>query len=163
MMTYLYAGTDEHFRHARALFHEYATSLNFDLDFQDFTTEVENLPGMYTPPGGFIILALDEDIAIGCVALKRISDETCEMKRLYVTPQFRGRDVGKRLAIMAIEEGRRIGYRFMRLDTVPAMKEAVGLYYALGFKQIRPYRYNPIEGAMFMELELAQARIPRRK
>lgn len=158
MITYHHAHTDEDFRHARALIHEYAASLNFDLDFQDFTHEVKNLHRLYSPPAGFIILAFEDDTAIGCVGVRRISDEICEMKRLFVTPHHRGKDIGKRLAIAAIEGGRREGYRLMRLDTVPSMRQAIGLYRGLGFRSIPPYRFNPVEGALFMELEIARVR-----
>ena len=115
-----------------------------------------NLPGAYKSPGGCILLARFNDLPVGCVALRKISEGICEMKRLYVQPQFREKGVGKILADSVIEEARRIGYRQMRLDTVPAMKSARALYESLGFVKIPAYRYNPIEGATFMELDLKQ-------
>jgi ribosomal protein S18 acetylase RimI-like enzyme len=138
----------------RTLFLEYASSLGFSLRFQEFESELRTLPGEYAPPVGALMLAVEEEQLIGCVALRKITHDTCEMKRLYIRPAFRGKGSGRRLAIAVIEEARRIGYARIRLDTVATMKEAISLYRSLGFKEIEPYRYNPIEGASFMELVL---------
>lgn len=146
--------TTEHGEIARTLFREYADSLGFDLYFQNFEQELAELPGHYAPPGGRLYLAFDGKRPAGCIALRKLSDDDCEMKRFYVCPLFRGKGVGKRLATLLINEAREIGYKRMLLDTVPSMKRAMVLYSALGFKPIPPYRQNPVPGASFMELPL---------
>jgi ribosomal protein S18 acetylase RimI-like enzyme len=138
----------------RELFKEYETSLGIDLCFQNFEKELVNLPGDYAPPEGRLLVAVDEPNIVGCVALRKLDPETCEMKRLYVRPAFRGKRIGKTLATTAIEQARHTGYRKMRLDTLPSMKQAIALYQSLGFKPIPPYRQNPIEGALYMELQI---------
>ena len=134
----------------RVLFREYAASLPFALDFQDFEREVDELPGAYAPPRGALLLAR----GAGCVGLRPIDDTTCELKRLYVRPTARGTGLGRRLTETAVAEARRLGYARMRLDTVPGMDAAQSLYEQLGFREIAPYRPNPIPGARFLELEL---------
>lgn len=148
------AETAESLREVRALFGEYARSLGFDLCFQDFDRELAELPGEYASPGGCILLAGEGREIMGCVALRPLESGVCEMKRLYVRPAFRGRALGRRLVEAIIEESRTRGYKTMRLDTVPAMKEAIALYRSLGFQPIAPYRPNPIPGAMFFEFRL---------
>jgi GNAT superfamily N-acetyltransferase len=140
---------------ARGLFLEYAQSLGYSLCFQSFDKELAALPGDYAPPHGRLLLAEHEGAPAGCVALHKLERGICEMKRLYLRPQFRGQDLGRALAEAVIAQARVIGYRCMRLDTVePIMKNAVALYRRIGFKEIGPYRENPIVGAMYMELEL---------
>ena len=134
----------------RELITEYATSLGVDLSFQDLDHELATLDSFYE----LILIARDETDAAGCVALRRIDDATCEMKRLYVRPAFRGDNLGRRLAERIIGEARQRGYQRMRLDTLPTMTAAIPLYRSLGFVEIAPYRFNPVEGTRFMELAL---------
>jgi putative acetyltransferase len=149
----------------RELFLEYAQSLGFSLCFQNFDQELAGLPGDYAPPEGRLLLAYHEGQLAGCVALHPLVAETrgtkldgkktCEMKRLYLRPNFRGKGVGLGLVAAVIAEARQIGYTRMRLDTVePIMKDAVAMYRRFGFREIAPYRPNPIAGALYMELEL---------
>jgi ribosomal protein S18 acetylase RimI-like enzyme len=126
----------------RELFLEYAHSLGFSLCFQGFDQELATLPGDYAPPEGRLVL-------------DRLDAEHCEMKRLFVRPQFRGRGLGLHLAERIIADARQIGYKYLRLDTVePVMRTAVAMYRRLGFIEIQPYRPNPIKGALYMELHL---------
>lgn len=140
---------------ARELFLEYAQSLGFSLCFQNFDRELASLPGDYALPAGRLLLAEYEGQPAGCVALHRLEPGICEMKRLYLRPQFRGKGLGRVLADRIISEARQIGYQRMRLDTVePVMKDAVAMYRRLGFQEIAPYCANPIAGALYMELDL---------
>ncbi|HEX8925365.1 MAG TPA: GNAT family N-acetyltransferase [Terriglobales bacterium] len=149
------AQTPEQITAARELFLEYAKSLNFSLCFQSFERELSELPGDYSPPDGRLLLAASGSLPAACVALHKLEDEICEMKRLYVRPQFRGKGLGRVLAERVVADAREIGYKRLRLDTVePVMRDAVALYRKLGFKEIAPYRENPIEGALYMELKL---------
>jgi len=139
----------------RTLFNEYAESLGFSLCFQSFEIELAQLPWEYAPPSGRLLLARSGGLAAGCVAMHKLEDGICEMKRLYARPQFRGTGLGRRLAEEIIAQARQIGYKHMRLDTVVSvMGRAVELYRALGFREIAPYRENPIPSALYMELEL---------
>ncbi|MFC1858848.1 GNAT family N-acetyltransferase [Thermodesulfobacteriota bacterium] len=154
MLQIIEAGTNEYLEIVRTLFEEYAGSLGFDLAFQNFQSELTDLPGEYASPEGCLLIALWKQAVAGGVALRRLGPHTCEMKRLYVRPQFQGLGIGRVLAEEIIERARRIGYFHMRLDTVPSMETARKLYTSLGFEEIAPYRYNPIKGAIFMELGL---------
>ncbi len=139
----------------RELFLEYAQSLGVNLCFQNFEQELAELPGHYSPPDGRLLLAEYEGQLAGCVALHPWEPGVCEIKRLYLRPAFRGKGLGLVIAETIIAEAKNIGYQCMRLDTIePIMKDAVEMYRKLGFKEIAPYRPNPIAGAMYMELQL---------
>jgi GNAT superfamily N-acetyltransferase len=148
------AETPQHWQETRVLFEEYAASLDFGLEFQGFDQELETLPEDYGPPDGCLLLAQQDDAVLGCVAFRRIDDDICEMKRLYVRPEYRTHGLGRTLVEGIIEHARQQGYGRMRLDTVPSMEAARNLYVSFGFRPIEPYRYNPIPGTAFMELTL---------
>jgi len=139
---------------ARRLVEAYAASLDIDLGFQDFQHEITSLQRAYGPPDGVFLMAEQDGMCIGCVALRQFAQDTCEMKRLYVSPNGRGQGVGRTLAEGIISAARQLGYARMLLDTLPSMQEAHSLYTALGFKPIPAYRYNPVPGTTFMELRL---------
>ena len=140
---------------ARTLFLEYARSLNFSLCFQSFDEELRTLPGAYAPPRGKLLLAMEQDLAAGCIALRPLDAHTCEMKRLYVRPGFRGKGAGRLLVDGVIAAARSLGYERMRLDTVAdSMQDAIALYRRRGFREIPPYCANPVPGALYLELLL---------
>jgi ribosomal protein S18 acetylase RimI-like enzyme len=147
--------TAEDLTEAAKLFTEYADSLEISLDFQNFDDELASLPGCYAPPEGCILLATWDDQIAGCVALRKLEDGICEMKRLFTRPDFRGKKIGVALSEAIIEKARQLGYERMRLDTLESMLQARTLYKSLGFREIAPYCYNPIEDAVFMELVLS--------
>lgn len=155
MIEIIYAETKEHINHTKLLFIEYAYSLDFSLCFQDFDNEVDTLPGKYSPPDGFILLALSNSKCAGCIALKKLDEGICEMKRLYVRPEYRNLGIGKLLVEKLIEEARKIGYSKMKLDTISEkMPTAVDIYSKHGFKKIDAYYENPNPHTLYMELEL---------
>jgi ribosomal protein S18 acetylase RimI-like enzyme len=158
-MKLVQVNSDDQVHQARELFEEYAAWLGFSLCFQNFDQELAELPGEYAPPDGRLFLAIDDDQIAGCVALRKIDDGICEIKRLYVRPEFRGRSLGRSLTETVIEAAREIGYRRMRLDTLPGkMDRAIAMYRSLGFTNIEPYYDNPVPDAVFMELLLDQER-----
>ena len=154
VLTIIHAESSEFIPEVKALFQEYADSLDFELCFQEFDSELEELPGVYARPDGAILLALFGGEIAGCVAFRPIGEGICELKRLYVKPVYRSKGIGRRLVEEIIEEARMAGYTAMRLDTIPSMIAANALYGLLGFIEIEPYVHNPIDGALYLELTL---------
>ena len=139
---------------AKALFLDYARALGVSLAFQDFEGEMAAFPGAYGPPRGALLVAERGGAVVGAVALRDLGDGVCEMKRLYLKPAARSGGLGRRLAEAIVAEGRRLGYRAMRLDTLPTMTEAQALYRSLGFREIGPYYPgNPVPGVVYLELD----------
>ena len=149
------AQSAEEIEHIRELFLEYEKALGVSLCFQGFDEELASLPGTYAPPSGRLLLASYEGQLAGCVALHPLEPEIGEMKRLYLRPSVRGKGLGRTMIDVIVNEARAIGYRRLRLDTIePLMRDAVALYRRMGFHEIPPYRANPFEGALYMELNL---------
>lgn len=142
----------------RALFREYADWLAIDLSFQGFAEELRGLPGQYRAPGGALFLCVVDQRPAGCIAVRPWEAGACEMKRLYVRKAFQGRGCGHYLAAQAIEWAARAAYDRMLLDTLPTMGTAQQLYERLGFREVEPYRFNPVPGTRFMELSLTAPR-----
>jgi len=160
MIELVKANTPAHMEKAREIFLRYARSLDFDLSFQGFAVELAGLPGDYAPPAGCLLLAMEEGETMGCVALRKIGEGICEMKRLFIGPEQRGKGIGLLLAEAVIQEAKRLGYDQMRLDTVPSMTSAISLYRSLGFREISSYCHNPVPGAKFFELQLKPGNSP---
>jgi ribosomal protein S18 acetylase RimI-like enzyme len=140
----------------RRLIVEYAASLPVDVSHERIEDEMKKLPGDYASPRGTLLLAMDGEHPIGCAALRPVDSEVCELKRVYVRPEARGRGIGRLLIVTLICSAQRMGYRRIRLDTIPELKPALGLYRSLGFRFIAPYRVIPTERALFMELRLRE-------
>jgi GNAT superfamily N-acetyltransferase len=154
-MEIIQAQSAEDIQSARGLFEEYAVWVEISLCFQNFDRELATLPGPYAPPDGRLLLALEGDQLAGCVALRKIGDGICEMKRLFLRPAFRGRGLGRELTEAIIAAAREIGYQRLRLDTLPGkMDRAIALHHSLGFQEIPAYYQNQVAGATFMELAL---------
>jgi len=143
-----------HMAAARELIAEYGGSLGVDLSYQNFAEELAGLPGAYSPPRGALLIAVAGADFAGCVAMRPLGGDVCEMKRLYVRPGWRASGLGRRLALAILEEGRRAGYRAIRLDTLPSMTAARALYLSLGFRAIPPYYSSPVSGTSFLEFDL---------
>jgi GNAT superfamily N-acetyltransferase len=142
---------------ARELFQEYSAQLGVDLCFQGFAAELEQMASMYAPPAGMLILARRSGRPIGCGAIRRLSVDTCEMKRLYLRPEARGTGLGRRVAERLVFEAKRLGYGRMVLDTLASMQAARGLYSSLGFRETEPYYDNPLTGVVYLGLDLRVA------
>ena len=155
MLRLTQATTPSDIDQARELFREYEAGLGISLCFQNFAEELANLPGDYAPPRGRLLLAREFDQLMGCIALRPVGPTMCEMKRLFVRPEYRDRGLGRVLVEAIIEEARKIGYTHMRLDTLPGrMDRAIELYRSIGFVEIEPYYNSPVDSTKFMELDL---------
>jgi putative acetyltransferase len=141
------------------LFREYEQFLGVDLCFQSFDEELASLPGKYGPPDGVLLIAIDDKNFAGCVALRKLEEGICEMKRLFVRSKYRGQGLGRRLAKQIIDEAVKLGYSSMRLDTLNKLIEAMRLYESLGFKRRDPYYHNPLSGVLYWELELERQKM----
>ena len=156
MITFKISKSEQDFSEARKLFLEYKDSLNLDLCFQKFHEEISDLSAQYSEPSGCIIICYKKNLPVGCVGIRKFKGDVCEMKRLYLRPEARGKGIGRVLANKITEKAKEFGYKKMQLDTLETMKEAISLYKSIGFKEISPYRFNPLEGVIYMEIELEQ-------
>lgn len=150
--------TDAEIEQVRSLFREYEAFLKVDLCFQGFEEELAALPGKYARPDGELLIACAWEAAVGCVAVRKLDDGVCEMKRLFVRPAAKGKGFGKKLAEEIIKTARELGYTLMRLDTLDTLSEAMRLYESLGFQRIGPYYENPLPGVVYWELDLTKGR-----
>ena len=151
------AKSENNFEQGKALFEEYAGSLNFDLGYQDFKKELSTISDQYKEPDGALLLCfIDDENAAGCAGIRKFSEGIAELKRLYVKPDYRSLKIGKSLLESAIETARQLNYKSIRLDTVPGQAKAQELYHYLGFYEIEPYRYSPIEGTIYFEKRLLE-------
>lgn len=144
------AASEKEFEDGKILFQQYAQSLHFDLGFQQFDKELDTIATKYNTPEGALILAYDAEKPIACIAVRRLEEQVAELKRMFVNPAYRGRQLGQRLLAEALAEAKNLQYWSIRLDTVPDMQSAIKLYQAFGFVEIEPYRYNPMPGAIYM-------------
>ena len=155
MLRIVQAETVDQIAQTRELFREYEAWLGLDLCFQGFEAELAGLPGKYALPDGRLLLAYQDEQLAGCIALRKLENDVCEMKRLFVRNHFRGARIGTQLIERLIADAHEIGYAKMRLDTYPAkMGKAVRLYESHGFHPVEPYYENPHDGVLFMELNL---------
>ncbi len=148
------ANSELDFEVAKKLMREYAADIGVDLAFQDFENECNNMATQYANPEGAFVIAYHNDHPIGCFGIRKIDNSTCELKRMYLRQEVRRQGLGERLLTIAIQTAAGLEYQLMRLDTLPSMTSAIRLYKKLGFKEIEPYRFNPIEGSKFMEIDL---------
>lgn len=156
MITFKRATTTQEFEIGKSLFQAYAQAIGIDLSFQNFTDELENINEQYGGREGALLIAYSkEDEPVGCCGIRKIDEGICELKRMYIIPRFQGYGIGRQMMEQSISIGKELGYEKMRLDTLPTMQSAVGLYKKYGFYEIEPYRYNPIKEALFFEKNLS--------
>jgi ribosomal protein S18 acetylase RimI-like enzyme len=148
------ASKDKHFEDGRTMFKAYASSLDFDLSFQGFEKELDDIKVQYDWPSGGLVLAYLLDKPIGCAGLRMIDEQISELKRMYILPEFQGRGIGKMIMELIIDIAMKLDYKKIKLDTLATMASAIHLYKSYGFVQTEPYRYNPFDNAVYMELEL---------
>ena len=148
------AETATDFDNGKRLFLQYIQSLDFELTFQDVGRELSEIAIEYNAPTGILLLAFDGDKAVACAGVRKIDPGIAELKRMFVDPNYRGLQLGQQLLQMSLAAAKQLGYTSIRLDTVPSMRSAIKLYQAVGFREIDPYRFNPMPGAIFMEKEL---------
>ncbi|WP_428665372.1 GNAT family N-acetyltransferase [Runella sp.] len=153
-MEIIVARTSEHYSAAVELFKEYALGLGIDLQFQKFDNELQILPTMYGPPTGELWLVQSNDKFVGCTALRQLDKQTCELKRMFIQPAYRGRRLGEQLMDTALTTARDLGYEYMKLDSLRRLEPAVKLYLRYGFTQILPYNYNPEVDVVYFERSL---------
>ncbi|MDD5571536.1 MAG: GNAT family N-acetyltransferase [Bacteroidales bacterium] len=151
---YKIAETNQEFEDGKELFRQYADSLKIDLSFQDFSNELKTINQQYNKPKGALILAYKEGKAVGCVGIRELETDIVELKRMYVLPECRGNNIGQKLLELCIDTAKKLNYSKMRLDTLPDMTKAQNIYRAFGFCEIPAYRYNPVEGTVYMEKNL---------
>jgi len=151
---YKIAETSDEFKHGEKLFLLYADSLNVDLSFQNFTDELKTINKQYNKPGGALLIAYNGEDAIGCAGLRMINSEVAELKRMFVLTEYNGQGIGKKMLGIIIDIARELKYKKIKLDTLPGMIQAQRLYRSFGFVDIASYRFNPVEGTVFMEKEL---------
>jgi len=151
---YKIAETSDEFKHGEKLFQLYADSLKVDLSFQNFTDELKTINKQYNKPGGALLIAYNGEDAIGCAGLRMINSEVAELKRMFVLTEYNGQGIGKKMLGIIIDIARELKYKKIKLDTLPGMIQAQRLYRSFGFVDIASYRFNPVEGTVFMEKEL---------
>ena len=151
------AKSDKEYKTAIQLFKEYASQIGVDLEFQNFSKEIENIQNQYSRPKGVIFIASHNKIKnMGCFGIRELENAICELKSMYLKKEARGRGIGKMMLEKSIEVGKELGYKRMRLDTLPTMHSAIGLYEKMGFYEIQSYRFNPIEGTKYFEINLEE-------
>jgi putative acetyltransferase len=151
---YKIAETNPDFEQGKELFREYAKSLGVDLSFQDFEKELATIDQQYRKPGGGLILSFKDERPVGCVGIRKLDDDTAELKRMYVKVEYRGYNIGIELLKRSVKLASELGYKRIRLDTLKNMTRAQSLYQSFGFYEIPSYRFNPLEGTIYMEKDL---------